>query len=103
MAAPVAAMVIIRREKQLVAHFRRLGALDPSRARSRDELAPESGRAWARLAGAAVIRATPDGRFYLDAPSWEARERMRRRRLVLAVLLAVTVGLAAWLRTGGPR
>jgi hypothetical protein len=83
MAAPVAAAVLIRRAKQLVARL-------------------ESGRAWARLEGGAVIRATPDGRFYLDSPSWEARERTRVRRLALVMLVAVTMAVAAWLRAGRP-
>jgi len=89
MAAPAVAAVIVRREKDLVAHFEHAGAVAATSARSPAELGVHEQLAWRRLLDRAVIRAAAPGTYYLDRPSWEALRRTRRR---LALVLAV-VGL----------
>lgn len=92
MGASVAAAVIVRREKELVALFRERGATTPATARTQSELGADNGVGWRRLTSRAVVRDAGDGRYYLDEPGWEALERGRHR--LLAVVLFV-IGLAA--------
>ncbi|MGH7734651.1 MAG: hypothetical protein ACREOE_13380 [Gemmatimonadales bacterium] len=85
----VAAAVIVRRERELVDHFRGIGAVSPDTARSLGQLNVDQNVAWRRLVDHAVLRSTPAGIWYLDEPSWLAMRRMRRRfMLVIAVIVA---------------
>ena len=98
-----AAAIIIKREKDLVEHFRRAGATSPQTAQSPDALGVEENNfIWRVLVESAVIRAGASGEYYLDEPSWEAMGRRRRRvaviMLVAAVALAVSVYLAGMSR-----
>ena len=94
MGASGVAAVILWRERDLVAHFRRAGALSPPTAQTPAALGVEPRLAWGRLVNRAVIRATPSGTYYLDEPSWEALRHMRRRILVVAATLALAGALA---------
>jgi hypothetical protein len=86
-----AAAIIIKREKDLVEHFRRARATTPQTAQSPDALGVEDHNfIWRRLVSSAVIRAGTGGAYYLDEPSWEALGR-RRRRLAVIVLVAAAV------------
>jgi len=87
-----AAAVMIRKEKELVAHFRSLGAVSPDSARPRQDFADDSSNAWRRLFRHAVLREAPGGTWYLDELSWEAL-RNTRRRVIAIVLVAVLVAL----------
>ena len=103
MGAAAAAAIIIKRERDLVEHFRRVGALSPATARTKDEIGVDGRMAWFRLVDDAVIRAADDGRFYLDVLTWEALERRRRRLVTVAVTLAAValafVGYVAYVAT----
>lgn len=88
-----AAAVLIKREKDIVEHFRRLGAIDPETAQTADAIDTDRGTAWRLLVSDAVIRPAGDGKFYLDEPSWAALRR-RRRRMVFVVLALAFVILA---------
>lgn len=81
-----AAAIIIRRERELVDHFRRAGATSPHTAQTLAALGVEQRFAWDRLVDGAVIRAGATGTFYLDEQSWEA---LRRRRQMIAVGIAI--------------
>ena len=85
MGASAAAAIIIKREKDLVEHFRRAGATTPQTAQSPDALGvDDDNMIWRLLVKGAVIRAGADGAYYLDEPSWEAMG-LRRRRLAVAI------------------
>lgn len=84
-----AAAVIIKRERDLVEHFRRVRAISPETAKTADEIGVDGRMAWFRLVDHAVIRSAGDGRFYLDIMTWEALERRRKRVMMMAILIAV--------------
>lgn len=93
MGAVVAAM-IIKREKDLVAHFEQMRATSPAAAQSLEALQVEHNQFFRRLERGAVIRQSPTGLYYLDQPSWVARNAMRRR-IVIIVLMVAAVFAAA--------
>jgi hypothetical protein len=87
-----AAAVIIRRQRDIVETFQGARATDAQSARTPGDLGVEEDRIFRGLVNRAVIRPTPDGRFYLDEPSWHALGRTRRR---VASIILVIVALAA--------
>ena len=90
MTAPLTAAVIFRRERDLVGHFRRAGALTPETAQSSQDLGVHKRLAWHRLVNRGVLRSTAPGAFYLDEAAWEALRRTRRwRAMVLGLLILV--------------
>jgi hypothetical protein len=93
-----AVTIIIRRERDLVDHFRRAGATGPKTAQSPSSLGVDNRLAWHRLAERAVIREAATGTWYLDEPSWEALRRMRRR-MGIAMLVVILMVAAASLIT----
>ena len=95
-----AAAIIIKKERDLVEHFRRVGAISPETARTQDEIGVDGRMAWFRLVDGAVIRSADNGRFYLDEPTWEAQERRRRRVMTLAlVIVAVAAAFSIYATT----
>ena len=87
-----AAAVIIRKEKDLVAHFRDVRAVSPETAQSLGALrVHEDAMALRRLRNRAVIRQGAPGTYYLDEPSWEALGRLRRRLILVALIIIVSV------------
>jgi hypothetical protein len=97
MASAVAA-IIIRHEKDLVAHFRATGSLTPDSAKSLSALGSHTDVAFRRLQRRAVIRESNPGFYYLDEPSWQAHQAARRRIMLLLVSLVI-LGIAAALWT----
>ncbi len=95
------AAIIIRKEKDLVAHFLQARAVSPATAQSLSALRLDDGRALRRLCSRAVIREAPGGTFYLDEPRWVALGRMRRRVMLVAVLIVVGLGIATALSGRG--
>ena len=96
MGASAAVAIIIRREKDLVAHFRSHGAIDAAHAMTPAALGVEQRMAWEILSRNAVIRDGASGTFYLDEVSWEAGQQRRRR---MAVVMLVVVGRCSqWVR-----
>ena len=92
MGATAAAAILIRREKDLVAHFRSHGALDAAHAMTPAALGVEERFAWTVLRNRAIIRDGAPGTYYLDEPSWEAANT-RRRRVAIVALIFVLVAL----------
>ena len=84
-----AAAIIIKRERDLVDHFRRAGAISAQTAQTPDALGVERRLAWDRLVDDAVVRSGPNGTFYLDELSWEALGRRRRRLAIIMILIVV--------------
>jgi hypothetical protein len=97
-----AAAIIIKREKDLVEHFRRAGATTPQAAQSPDELGVEDDNLiWRILVKGAVIRTGSDGTYYLDEPSWEALGRRRRRLAVIIAIAFVAIAIAVFFAVVG--
>jgi len=95
----VAPAIILRKEKDLVAHFRNARALSPDSAQSLGALrVDEEAIALRRLRNRAVIRQGGPGTYYLDEPSWEALGRIRRRLMLVALILLL--GATALALTG---
>ena len=95
MGASAAAAIIIRREKDLIAHFRSHGAIDAAHAMTPAALGVEQRLAWEILRRHAIIRGGAPGTFYLDELSWEAASRRRRRIAVVLMTVVVTLALVS--------
>jgi hypothetical protein len=95
------AAIIIRKEKDLVAHFRQARAVSPATAQSLTALRLDDGRALGRLRTHEVIREGATGTFYLDEPRWLALCQTRRRMALLAVLIIAGLGIASALAGRG--
>ena len=89
--ATAAVAIIIKREKDLVAHFEQMRATSPATAQSVDSLRVDHDRIFRRLEERAVIRQSPTGMYYLDQPSWTAMNSSRRRIVGIMLLLAAAV------------
>jgi len=90
------AAVIIRREKDLVAHFEQMRATSPGAAQSVEALQVEHNQFFRRLERRAVIRQSPTGLYYLDQPSWVAMNAMRRRLTFIVVGVAIAFGIGVF-------
>jgi hypothetical protein len=89
-----AAAIIIRKEKDLVAHFQQARAVSAATAQTLGALRIDEGIALRRLRERAVIREAAPGTFYLDEPSWAALRYVRRRLMTVMLLLALAVAIA---------
>ncbi len=94
-----AAAIIIRREKELVGHFRQMSALTPGSAQSTNALQVDENIAFRILRDRAIIRETSPGLYYLDEPSWEASRRMKRRIAIVLLLAVIAVGATSYFAT----
>lgn len=103
MGTTAAVAMLIKREKELAAHFRAAGATSPATAKSFDELRLESNLHVRRLRSRGVLREAASGRFFLDVPEWDAREKFRKRMLVAVVLMGIATGylLTSWMALRG--
>ena len=95
------AAIIIRKERDVVAHFQQARALSPATAQSLSALGLDDGTALRRLRSRAVIREGAGDTFYLDEPGWLALGRIRRRLILVAVLIVVGLGIATALAGRG--
>jgi hypothetical protein len=103
MGAPAAAIIIRRKENQLVNHFRAAGALSPDTAMSLADLQVDADDfALGRLHRRAVIRAVHSGEYYLDEEVWRA-VRNTRRRLAAVIVALIVIGLIWLYLTNGAR
>ncbi len=100
MGAPVA-MIIRRKENDLVEYFRDAGALSPETAKTLTDLQlDEDDFALQRLHRRAVIRQVHEGEYYLDEEVWTAVRNTRRRITALVVILLVLGLIVLYLRSG---
>jgi len=94
MGVPAVAMVIRRKEINLVEHFRDMSALSPDTAKSLEELRLNvDDFALQRLHRRAVIREVHHGEYYLDEEVWRAVRGTRRRLSTLMFVLVVLLVL----------
>ena len=93
MGAEVAAIVVLRKQRDIVDHFRTAGATSAAAARTIDELGVDTGLVWSGMLRRAVVREASPGRFFLDEPTWEGLRRGRqfRVRILLGVLVVFAV------------
>ena len=96
MGAPAIAVVIRRKEREVVDDFRRGGATSPTSARSLADLGLEDSWPVRRLQRRAVIREPEPGIMYLDEEVWAAVRRTRRRVALVfgVILLLLFIGVA---------
>ena len=94
MGAAAVAAVIIRREKELVAHFEQMRATSPASAQSVEALRVEHNQFFRRLEQRAVIRQSPTGLYYLDQPSWIAMNATRRRQMFIVMGIVIAISAA---------
>ncbi|HEX3866504.1 MAG TPA: hypothetical protein VHV78_07105 [Gemmatimonadaceae bacterium] len=97
MAAAAAAAAIIRKERDMVAHFRQHNALSPATAKTMTELGVHPEFVWTRLVRRAVIRESAPGLYYFDEPSWNARNATRRRAALIALIVVLALFAATML------
>lgn len=103
MGAPAIAIIIRKKENDLVDYFRDSGALSPDTAKSlRDLQIMEDDFAFTRLHRRAVIREVHDGEYYLDEEVWRAVQNTRRR-LVGVLVALIVIGLIVLYLTNGAR
>lgn len=101
--APAVAAVIMRKEKDLVAHLRATGSLTPDSAKSLTALGAHIDLTFRRLQRRAVVRESQPGFYYLDEASWDALRATRHRVAFVVVPLLILVGIAVALWTArGP-
>lgn len=89
--AAVVAAALIRKERELVEHFKQAGAVSSSSARSLTDLGVQERVAWPRLVRSGVIREGAPGTYYLEESAWVALGQRRRRVAFIAVISSVVV------------
>jgi hypothetical protein len=90
-----AVAIIVRKQRDIVYVFQGARAMSPETARHPSELGIERDMIFNGLVRRAVLRETPDGRYYFDELSWRALGGTRRRAALVilsAVLLLVGFG-----------
>jgi hypothetical protein len=98
MGAAAVAVILRRREQEVVDDFRAAGATSPETAQAYDAMGLGDTLAIRRLHNRAVIREAAPGRWYLDEEVWEAVRRTRRR--LAAVMLSIVLILFAGVMLG---
>lgn len=94
-----AVTIILMKERHVVDAFVRAGATSPSRAVLPSDVAVDiDGLGERRLVNRAVLREAEGGRYYLDAPSWEAL-RNQRRRMSFMIILAIAIAALVFATT----
>ena len=103
MGAAVTIMLI--QERQIADAFLRAGATSAATAVHPGDISVDiDGVSGHRLAKRMILRDAGDDRYYLDPLGWEAL-RLRRRRVLFAILLLIALGalvLAGQLPPGTP-
>jgi hypothetical protein len=96
---------ILRKERQVVRHFREAGATSPAAARPLDQVPEAHSLGLSRLRRRAVIREAQPEHFYLDEEVWVALGRTRRRvsLAVLALIVVLIVTVLAVSRVHAPQ
>jgi hypothetical protein len=89
--------IVVRKQKEVVAAFRRERATSAIKAVPLASLGIGSGNTFKHLQRLDVIRSNGAGLFYLDEVSWEVFWKERRRLALIASLAAIVVVLLALL------
>ena len=93
-AASAAVAAHMRRQREVVAAFVGVGAVDVGHAHTLGELGiggHRHARALRQLRGHAVVRQVDEDRFWLHVETWETLRRRRHLILFLVVIVAVVL------------
>jgi hypothetical protein len=99
MGASAAVAILVRKEKELVEHFKQAGVVSPSSARSSSDLGVHERFAWSRLVKDGVIREADRGTYYLDESAWVALGQRRRRVALILAIFFVALAVATMIVT----
>jgi hypothetical protein len=99
MGASVAAAAMMKKERELVSHFRQAHAVSPPTAKTLSELRIDEGLALRRLRSHAVIREAAPGAYYLDELSYEALQAARWRMLMVVLVFSLIMLIAMFFAT----
>jgi len=93
--ATAAAAVVAKARRTVISHFMAANAVSPETAVPFSSDRRIERRIFDRFVAAKVVVPTPDDRYYLDVPAWDAYSKSRRRRVgMLLGGLAVAAGAA---------
>lgn len=93
--ATAAAAVVAKARRTVISHFMSANAMSPDSAVTFSSGRRIERQTFGRFVAAKVLLPTPDGRYYLDVPAWDAYSKRRRRRIgMLLGGLAVAAGAA---------
>ena len=90
--ATAAAAVIAKARRDVVSHFMSANAVSAESAVAYEPGRRIRQRQFERLCDAEVIRATGDGRYWIDAPRYDEWSRSRRKRVGLAIGAVAIIG-----------
>ena len=91
--------VAVRKERDLVNHFRRARALSPDTSTTSASMGVEERHAWHRLARRGVIRQAPNSGWYLDESALAAWDKARRKRAMVLIAVVIAVFAATLVRS----
>ena len=91
--APLIAAAIVGTDRKIIAHLRSAGAVTPERATPLKLRRPLAGWRTRRLVAAGALRNPSPDRYFLVEEGWQAYGRIRRRRGL--TMVAIAVGLFA--------
>lgn len=91
MGTAAAVAILIRKEREIISAFRRVGAMSTENGTTIEAAHVHDGIALRRLRARAVIRPARAGGWYLDEPVLAANTRMRRKFALLALLLVIAM------------
>ena len=90
--APLIAAAIVGTDRKIIAHLRRAGAITPERATPLHLRRPFVGWRTRRLVAAGALGNPAPDRYFLVEDGWRAYGRIRRRRALTIVAIAVALG-----------
>ena len=90
--ATTAAAVMAKARREVVSHFMAANAVSAESAVSYEPGRHIRQQQFERMCDAGVLRATGDGRYWIDAPRYDEWSRSRRRRVGLAVGAVALIG-----------
>ena len=95
--ATTAAAVMAKARREVVSHFMAANAVSAESAVTYEPGRHIRQQQFERMCDAGVLRATGDGRYWIDAPRYDEWSRSRRRWVILAIaallLIAAVAGL----------
>lgn len=93
--ATAAAAVVAKARRNIISHFMAANAVSPDSAIAFSSDRRVVRQIFDRFVAAKVVLPTPDGRYYLDVPAWDAHSKSRRGRVgMLLGGVAVAAGAA---------
>lgn len=92
-------LVVARKERDLIDHFRRVRALSPETAATSASIGVEERHAWHRLARRGIIHQAPNSGWYLDEDALVSLGQTRRKRALAIIAVVLALFVASLVRT----